>query len=47
LVKATSAFNIEMCNKFALKSVDFDGVTGCCFCEINKKGELHIIDNIS
>jgi transglutaminase-like putative cysteine protease len=41
-VKATPAFNIEMCNKFDLKPVEFDGVTDAVFHEKNKKGELHI-----
>ena len=41
-VKATPAFNIEMCNKFDLKPVEFDGVTDAVFHERNKKGELHI-----
>jgi len=41
-VKATPAFNIEMCDKFDLKPVEFDGVTDAVFHERNKKGELHI-----
>jgi transglutaminase-like putative cysteine protease len=41
-IKATPAFNIEMCNKFDLKPVEFDGVTDAVFHEKNKKGELHI-----
>ena len=41
-VKATPAFNIEMCNKFDIKPVEFDGVTDGVFHERNKKGELHI-----
>jgi transglutaminase-like putative cysteine protease len=41
-VKATPAFNIEMCNKFDIKPVEFDGVTDAVFHERNKKGELHI-----
>jgi transglutaminase-like putative cysteine protease len=41
-VKTTPAFNIEMCNKFDLKPVEFDGVTDAIFHERNKKGELHI-----
>jgi len=40
--KATPAFNIEMCNKFDLKPVEFNGVTDAIFHEKNKKGELHI-----
>jgi len=41
-VKATPAFNTEMCDKFDLKPVEFDGVTDAVFHERNKKGELHI-----
>ena len=41
-VKATPAFNIELCNKFDLKPVEFNGVTDAVFHEKNKKGELHI-----
>jgi len=41
-IKATPAFNIEMCNKFDLKPVEFDGVTDAIFHEKNKKGDIHI-----
>jgi len=41
-VKATPAFNIEMCDKFDIKPVEFDGVTDAVFHERNRKGELHI-----
>jgi transglutaminase-like putative cysteine protease len=41
-VKATPAFNIEMCNKFDIKPVEFDGVTDAIFHKRNKKGELHV-----
>ena len=41
-VKATPAFNIEMCNRSDVKPVEFDGVTDAIFHERNKKGELHI-----
>lgn len=41
-VKATPAFDIEMCNKFDIKPVEFDGVTDAVFHERNKRGELHI-----
>lgn len=41
-VKATPAFNIEMCNKFDLKPVEFDGNTDAIFHKTNEKGELHI-----
>jgi transglutaminase-like putative cysteine protease len=41
-IKATPAFNIEMCNKFDLKPVEFDGVKDAVFHQRNKKGELHI-----
>ena len=41
-VKATPAFNIEMCNKFDIKPVEFDGVTDAIFHEKNRKGKLHV-----
>lgn len=41
-VKATPAFNIEMCSKFGIEPVEFDGVTDAIFHERSKKGELHI-----
>jgi len=41
-VKATPAFNIEMCDKFDIKPVEFDGVGDTVFHERNRKGELHI-----
>ena len=41
-VKATPAFNIEMCDKFDIKPVEFDGSRDAVFHERNKKGELHI-----
>jgi len=41
-VKATPAFNIEMCNKFDIKPVEFDGVKDAIFHERNERGELHI-----
>ena len=41
-VKETPVFNIEMCNKFDLKPVEFNGVTDAIFHEKNKKGEPHI-----
>jgi len=41
-VKATPAFNIEMCNKFGLKPVEFDGAADAVFHKRDRKGELHI-----
>jgi len=41
-VKATPAFNIEMCIKFDIKPVEFDGSRDAVFHEKNRKGELHI-----
>ena len=41
-VKATPAFNIEMCDKFDIKPVEFDGSSDAVFHDRNKKGELHI-----
>jgi len=42
MIKATPAFNIEMCDKFDIIPVEFDGFTDAIFHERNKKGELHI-----
>jgi len=41
-VKATPAFNIELCNRFGIKPVEFNGVSDAIFHGKNKKGELHI-----
>jgi transglutaminase-like putative cysteine protease len=41
-VKATPAFNIEMCKKFDVEPVEFDGVKDATFHKWNRKGELHI-----
>jgi transglutaminase-like putative cysteine protease len=41
-VKATPAFNIELCKKFDLESVEFDGVRDAVFHERNKNGEVCI-----
>jgi len=41
-VKATPAFNIEMCDKFGIKPVEFDGSGDAVFHERNRRGELHI-----
>jgi transglutaminase-like putative cysteine protease len=41
-VKATPAFNIEMCDKFDIKPVEFDGVRDAVFHKRNKKGQLQI-----
>jgi len=41
-VKATPAFNIEMCNKFDINPVEFNGFRDAVFHERNKRGELHI-----
>jgi len=41
-VKATPAFNIEMCDKFGTRPVEFDGSSDAVFHQTNKKGELHI-----
>jgi len=41
-VKATPAFNVEMCDKFDIKPAEFDGSSDAVFHERNKKGELHI-----
>ncbi|MGD8546195.1 MAG: transglutaminase-like domain-containing protein [Candidatus Bathyarchaeota archaeon] len=41
-VKATPAFNIEMCQKFGIKPVEFDGVSDSILHKRDEKGELHI-----
>ncbi len=41
-VKATPAFNIEMCRKFGIKPVEFNGVSDSILHKRDKKGELHI-----
>jgi len=41
-VKATPVFNIEMCNKFGLKPVEFDGVRDAVFHKRSKRGRRHI-----
>ncbi len=41
-VKGTPAFNIEMCNKFNIEPVEFDGVTDAVFHERDRNGALHI-----
>jgi len=41
-VKATPAFNIEMCKKFGIKPVEFTGVSDSVLHKRDEKGELHI-----
>ena len=41
-IKATPAFNIEMCNKFGIKPVEFNGVSDSILHKRDEKGELHI-----
>jgi len=41
-IKATPAFNIEMCKKFGIKPVEFNGVSDSILHKRDKKGELHI-----
>ena len=41
-IKATPAFNIEMCKKFGIKPVEFNGISDSILHKRNKKGELHI-----
>ena len=41
-VKATPAFNIEMCNRFELKPVEFDSVRDAVFHKRSKRGCRHI-----
>lgn len=41
-VKVTPAFNKEMCSKFGIMPVEFDGINDAVFLAKNKKGEPHI-----
>ncbi len=41
-VKATPAFNIELCRKFSLKPVEFDGKSDALFHSRDLKGNRHI-----
>ncbi|MDA0241458.1 MAG: transglutaminase-like domain-containing protein [Proteobacteria bacterium] len=41
-VKATPAFNKELCDKFGLKPLEFDGKTDSLFHEFDKAGNKHM-----
>ncbi|MHA1229986.1 MAG: transglutaminase-like domain-containing protein [Candidatus Helarchaeota archaeon] len=41
-IKATPAFNIELCEKFGLKPVEFDGINDSILPEYTLNGEKHI-----
>ena len=41
-IKATPAFNIEMCRRFGIKPVEFDGVSDSILHKTDERGELHI-----
>lgn len=41
-VKATPAFNIELCDKFGLKPLEFDGKTDSLYHEHDKAGNRHM-----
>ena len=41
-VKATSAFNIEMCTRFGVKPIEFDGVHDALYHEFDVEGRLHM-----
>lgn len=41
-VKATSAFNIELCNKFKLRVLDFDGSADSLYHPFDLDGNLHM-----
>jgi len=41
-VKATSAFNIELCNKFKLRPLDFDGSADSLYHPFDLDGNLHM-----
>ncbi|MPY95474.1 MAG: transglutaminase [Acidimicrobiia bacterium] len=41
-VKATSAFNIEMCTRFGVKPIEFDGVNDSLYHEFDVEGRHHM-----
>ena len=41
-VKATPAFNIELCNKAGIKPLDFDGYNSSLFHEYDIQGRMHM-----
>jgi transglutaminase-like putative cysteine protease len=41
-VKATSAFNIEMCTRFGVKPIEFDGVDDALYHEFDVEGRQHM-----
>lgn len=41
-VKATPAFNIELCDKFGLKPLEFDGVADSIYHEFDNAGNRHM-----
>lgn len=41
-VKATPAFNIELCNKFGLKPLEFNGVEDSLYHEFDEAGNKHM-----
>ena len=41
-VKATSAFNIEMCTRFGVKPIEFDGVNDSFYHEFDVEGRHHM-----
>lgn len=41
-VKATPAFNIELCNNFNVKPLAFDGMTDSILHPFDKSGNLHM-----
>ena len=41
-IKATPAFNIQMCKKFGIRPVEFNGVSDSVLHKRDMKGELHI-----
>ncbi len=41
-IKATPAFNIEMCKKLGLKPVEFNGISDSILHNRDEKGELHV-----
>jgi transglutaminase-like putative cysteine protease len=41
-VKATPAFNLDMCNKLDIVPVEFDGIHDATFSEFDRKGNRHM-----
>ena len=41
-VKATPAFNIELCERFGIRPLDWDGATDCLYHPFDQAGRRHM-----